>query len=125
MAELKPCPFCGGEAIITKHHNRFSEWWLVSCTKCHISQTGSEYEFSFEAIEAWNRRAEDGKKLTNGTISIGVYIFPDRKKPCLCYEEGNQITVYGHFNTTEGADEFMTKLGRLVGAEMVGEEDGK
>ena len=34
------------------------------------------------------------KKLTNGTISIGAYMFPDRKKPFLCYEEGNQITVY-------------------------------
>jgi Lar family restriction alleviation protein len=58
--ELKPCPFCGGKSIITKHHNRFCEWWIVSCPKCHISQIGSEYEFSFEAIEAWNRRANDG-----------------------------------------------------------------
>lgn len=56
MDNLKPCPFCGGEAIMTKRYNRFSEWWLISCKKCHISQTGSEFEFSFEAIEAWNRR---------------------------------------------------------------------
>lgn len=65
------------------------------------------------------------KKLTNGKISIGAYMFPDRKKPCLCYEEGNQITVYGHFNTIEGANEFMDKLGRLVGAVRVGAENGK
>ena len=58
--DLKPCPFCGGEAILTKHHNRFTDWWIVSCPICHISQTGSDYEFSFEAIEAWNRRADNG-----------------------------------------------------------------
>ena len=65
MAELKPCPFCGGEAVVTKHHNRFIDWYLCSCPKCHISQTGSEYGFRFEAIEAWNRRADDGRKATD------------------------------------------------------------
>ena len=55
MAELKPCPFCGGESVVTKHHNRFTEWYLCSCPKCHISQTGSGYGFRFVAVEAWNR----------------------------------------------------------------------
>ena len=55
---LKPCPFCGGEAIVKRHNNRYVDWWIVSCPKCHITQAGSEYEFSFEAIEAWNRRAD-------------------------------------------------------------------
>lgn len=64
------------------------------------------------------------KKLTNEKISIGAYMFPDRKKPCLCVEEGNEIVVYGHFNTIDGADRFMDKLGRLVGAEMDGDNDG-
>ena len=65
MAELKPCPFCGGEAVVTKHHNRFTEWYLCSCPKCHISQTGSEYGFRFEAVDAWNRRAENDLALSN------------------------------------------------------------
>ena len=65
------------------------------------------------------------KKLTNGKISIGAYMFPDRKKPCLCVEEGNQICVYGHFNTVEGAEEFIDILGKMVGATFEeGEEDG-
>lgn len=59
MMKLKPCPFCGGEAILIKHHNRFTEWWLVGCPKCHISQTGSENEFSFEAADKWNTRVGD------------------------------------------------------------------
>lgn len=60
MNNLKPCPFCGGEAIVEGHHYRFMEWYLCSCPKCHVSQTGSEYSFKFEAIEAWNRRADNG-----------------------------------------------------------------
>lgn len=62
MSELKPCPFCGGEAIVNRHYNRFSEWWIVSCPNCHITQAGNGYEFSFEAIEAWNRRADDDRQ---------------------------------------------------------------
>lgn len=57
--ELRECPFCGGEAILTKHHNRFTEWWHVSCPKCHVSQTGSENKFSFEAADKWNTRVGD------------------------------------------------------------------
>ena len=60
------------------------------------------------------------KVLTDGKTKIGAYRFPDRKKPCLCIEEGNSIAVYGHFNTFEGADEFMNRLGKLIGARMDG-----
>ena len=64
------------------------------------------------------------RTLTDGKISIGAYMFPDRKKPCLCIQEGNKIVVYGHFNTVEGADEFINKLGEMVGADMRCTEDG-
>ena len=63
------------------------------------------------------------KVLTDGKIKIGAYMFPDRKKPCLCIEEGNQIVVYGHFNTIDGANKFVEKLGNMVGAVFVKGED--
>ena len=56
MTDLKPCPFCGGEAKAKRHHNRYSDWWLVSCVKCGVSQTGNANEFEFEAAESWNNR---------------------------------------------------------------------
>ena len=56
------------------------------------------------------------KVLTNGKINIGAYLFPDRKKPSLCIEQGAEIVVYGHFNSIEQADEFMYKLAELCGA---------
>lgn len=55
------------------------------------------------------------KVLTDGITKIGAYRFSDRKKPCLCIEEGNSIVVYGHFNTFDGANEFMERLSKLVG----------
>ena len=63
--------------------------------------------------------------LTNGKIKIGAYKIPDRKKPCLCIEEGNEIVIYGHFNTFEGSEEFMKKLGELVGAKIEDKTTGE
>lgn len=66
MNELKPCPFCGGGAVI--HHcgeleNEtmavvFGSKVGIHCRNCHIATM--PYETKNEAIEAWNRRAENG-----------------------------------------------------------------
>ena len=63
------------------------------------------------------------KVLTiDGTISIGAFMFPDRKKPCLCVEKGNTCFVYGHFIDKERANDFMDELAKFVGA-IEGETD--
>ena len=54
MAELKPCPFCGGEARLGMDF----DWHFVYCIEC---QAQIERDYEKEAIDAWNRRAEDGK----------------------------------------------------------------
>lgn len=59
MDKLKPCPFCGGKAIITVLQHKFSDLYFCSCQKCHISQTSGEYTFRQESINAWNRRVND------------------------------------------------------------------
>ena len=69
--ELKPCPFCGGEAVlITRVCDKFIH--RVACTVC-LAQMGEShwamdsekgklfFEKEEDAIEAWNRRAEDGR----------------------------------------------------------------
>lgn len=66
--ELKPCPFCGGEAklarnyIIIKGKSEKSSW--VYCTKCSSKTTyflRSKVErYMSTAAEAWNRRADNG-----------------------------------------------------------------
>ena len=53
MRELKPCPFCGGEAT----HGKYWHGWIVICSECGCK---SVYAFSpEEAIDAWNRRVTD------------------------------------------------------------------
>ena len=53
--ELKPCPFCGGKAIV---HEPGDGWlgWSVRCTGC----LGATLIFGNErsAIDGWNRRDE-------------------------------------------------------------------
>ena len=60
MAELKPCPFCGGKAFHYFFFDGFHDYGRVECTKCKVMMTKVNC-IGTEAIEAWNRRAEDGK----------------------------------------------------------------
>lgn len=58
MAELKPCPFCGGEATLSYNTAYgFCPW--CDNTDCILNDLTHGYETEEEAIEAWNRRAED------------------------------------------------------------------
>jgi Lar family restriction alleviation protein len=51
--ELKPCPFCGGEAEIFGH----TASWGAICTKCgSCNRQGGKTEA--EAIKKWNNRAD-------------------------------------------------------------------
>ena len=84
MAELKPCPFCGGEAVVKwahpffmlkKFHNRYVFAGCVKCncatpmfnannhTRSPIFNDVNTERAKDKAIEAWNRRAEDGKSI--------------------------------------------------------------
>lgn len=51
-----------------------------------------------------------------GDTKIGAYMFPNKKKPCICVEKGNQIAIYGTFNSIESADKFMDELADFLGA---------
>ena len=53
--ELKPCPFCGGEAV--KEYD--SDWGIVvRCLECPAIMTESPYLGVLNPIEAWNTRSE-------------------------------------------------------------------
>ena len=57
MEELKPCPFCGGNAKLTQWTKTI---YSISCIKCdaHFYTYTKE-----EAIKAWNTRHERTVKL--------------------------------------------------------------
>ena len=61
MAELKPCPFCGGDAILRtidvldEHGCRAIRTGFVQCAGCGVCTP--KYFQDKHAIEDWNRRA--------------------------------------------------------------------
>lgn len=79
IEELKPCPFCGGSALLQKiensdSSNTFIESWKISCSSCgatpqganvyktmHVKNPKGEIVFRSDgrtnAIAAWERRA--------------------------------------------------------------------
>lgn len=57
--ELKPCPFCGGEAKVI--FSRTTEvQWKVRCKSvdCDVRPTTSWFIEKEDAIDRWNRRTE-------------------------------------------------------------------
>lgn len=57
MDELKPCPFCGGEAeMLTAESMNGGYLFGIMCNDCR--SRGDVYDTEAEAIEAWNTRAE-------------------------------------------------------------------
>ena len=67
MAELKPCPFCGGKAVLDHKYDRgIYQYSYVRCENymCRIEGKAFAVQPSYSAddfaIEFWNRRAKDG-----------------------------------------------------------------
>jgi len=61
MEELKPCPFCGGRAVMKTGAVRFHVvTHYVRCEKCGSTQWSGKYKRTKEeAISVWNTRHGD------------------------------------------------------------------
>lgn len=62
MTELKPCPFCGGEAAVIKHTfiGYGEDYYQPVCLDCNASKADYRYRTKEAAINAWNKRFDDG-----------------------------------------------------------------
>ena len=60
--ELKPCPFCGGEATIEPKNWAGRDYIGVFCNECLIFQDGRSATDA-EAITAWNTRTNSQDAL--------------------------------------------------------------
>ena len=61
--ELKPCPFCGGDAEL-RHECAGPGYSYIQCDQCGIKSVSFMKAFDRssdeEAISYWNRRCTDG-----------------------------------------------------------------
>ena len=89
MSELKPCPFCGGEAVVTLAG--------VSCTKCPGTVVVDFNATDQDAINAWNTRAERTCKQNRlfNLVSRGCdgeyYQWHDKEMPNYCPNCGAKV----------------------------------
>lgn len=74
MIELKPCPFCGEEAVIrstTALNGKYSAFY-IKCSSCEIqtlSYVDTRYDLDAlkKAIETWNLRVNDDTGVNDDT----------------------------------------------------------
>lgn len=61
MTELKPCPFCGGVGCVIKTDfiGYLEDFYHVVCIDCNAEMVNFKYRTEADAIEAWNRRANE------------------------------------------------------------------
>ena len=77
--ELKPCPFCGGEAHTFGH----TKSWGVLCTKCYISTL--RYETEAAAMAVWNKRTNSEKQNSLKELMDFVKFCRNASEGCIVY----------------------------------------
>lgn len=86
MSELKPCPFCGGRAVVRAF--TISRSFVVCCEDCPIGFL-VPYDSEEEAVEAWNTRAERTCRVVKNSrkyvLSDGTELFDDGCSICNGY----------------------------------------
>lgn len=60
MSDLKPCPFCGGEAHLVIRHNEDLSWvrYYIYCRRCDARS--GKHKTAEHAHNSWNRRVDNG-----------------------------------------------------------------
>lgn len=61
--KLKPCPFCGGEAVV----HTLGTGYMVECLECAVSTVCENTKA--EAVAAWNRRSYSKKSNNSKSIN--------------------------------------------------------
>lgn len=58
MIELKPCPFCGGVAMLYTR-KKFKNPFRIRCSNIDCGCRTANWNAVEEAVKAWNRRASN------------------------------------------------------------------
>lgn len=94
QTELKPCPFCGGEAIIEESKN--GKLFAVYCNnddECNVHAFTKYFDTKEEVAKIWNTRADRTTKVDdNGHCECGTLVrWIDNCEP---YETSDGLIAY-------------------------------
>ena len=103
MTKLKNCPFCGGEAKL-ENNGIFAR---VICLKCRIWQDDYDPERVDEAINDWNRRADDWQPIETAPKEALV-----------------SVLLYGRAVSNQRKDEPLPPLHVAIGSRSLEFKDG-
>ena len=97
--KLKPCPFCGSEAVHTE--SSYFRDVLIYCENCDAYFTVDSFAADKDdVVEAWNRRAEPERKKGKWVKVVSEYFTPGGDPVWKCSECGKGMHVYGvEYNT--------------------------
>lgn len=60
MSELKPCPFCGGHAVIVNYIDERDDYWsYIYCEGCGFESAYFVETSDDNMVDIWNRRVAD------------------------------------------------------------------
>lgn len=66
MAALKPCPFCGNQAVLLRNVEYDRTLWVIECNRCHMEVVVRHRDLIHgrksthdDLVETWNRRANN------------------------------------------------------------------
>ena len=62
MTRLKPCPFCGSEAMLNCCRSTSKPqlvYYIIDCTNAYCSVMTRVFYDKDDVINAWNRRVDD------------------------------------------------------------------
>ena len=76
---LKPCPFCGAEGDINYNYDKkFSPYCINN--DCFLNELDHGFETEQEAIDTWNRRANDAEVHSSACVNQEVKQDEKRKR---------------------------------------------
>lgn len=109
--KLKPCPFCGGEAVVHK----FGTGYIAECLECATSMVCESTKA--EAVAAWNNRADSNYSVFPNSSNLTYADVEKMVKPL------KWINWKDDLGYCSGAEASVSDVCFYVEEKLSGEED--